>query len=544
MGTRAMSLTIRFSQGLNRRTGFALAVAGAGLAGIAGCALNLSPGERLAASAQEQTDAEPPVRRSALSRLLGKSQDEPDSDEAVESTASSTTTVGRGRLFSALVDRFPSRKKDAADPFLEAEIEAEQARERLTQAEQSTDERRVADARSEPVSSPVSPRTDEELWKMFAEDTAAAVRTRPSPAQQSDGGSARPFPAIAQQQKPEIERSQRSLFSPPRANTGASGTSVAARPASRTETVDNPFAKFLNEQNPVGHVDERTVADIARQEHQDLVSRASKQETAATRHAPSHSTAQAERQLPVSREQDERSTADLRRRSSATSDPFGSASQDSPATSALQGTSPFASGSSIGASLPWTTRVQPAVTSSPTEHTASLKLTQPSIPFPEVPEWRGVRANSPVSLAVIDDPGSIGAPVEKTAVRQADADKAIAVSGATSRSLPPRLTQQESAAKGRNAEIAFHRPAALDGPLLAPPAEPASMSAATPAPPVALNASATAAPLAAANDEQIARTGSGRGGWILGGIMLAAGLWLFAYRRQRPVAHRIASKRE
>ena len=544
-----MSLTIRISERCTRRAGAALLIAGAGLAGIAGCALNLSPGERLAAAAQEEADSTPPVRNSALSRLLGKPKENTDSDDSAESTSRSTTTIGTGRLFSAIVDRFPSRKPDAADPFLEAEIEAERKRAHLTQPSNGTEHSRGEKPAAVANRSAGRARSDEELWKLFADDAASVVRARQLPSRESQNEQARPFPAVAQRpEQPRDVRRARSTPSP-KSHNQAAATSAAATPASRAESRENPFARYLNEDNPARERTKATVADAARHELQDLLSQSSRHKIRSASHrdrrAMAATAGRADQQQRRSTDEPVR-TADTgrrpdRRRGPSIRDPFGSGPMDSSVTSTPQGTSPFASGSSIGAALPWTTRVQPAVAPATGDEESALATTSSSqsMPFPSVPEWRGVRANSPVSLAVIEESDSTTTRIERTAVHHANTDKSGPTISTPNRLLPRNLPKQAGLFGQGDDALAFNSPPAIDGPLLAPSSDPTPVLAA-PTPPMTVNTTETSPARQSAADEEIARS-NGYGGWILGGMMFAIGLGLFVFRNHQPVRRRVAA---
>src|SRR5262249_4344133 len=94
------------------------------------------------------------------------------------------------------------------------------------------------------------------------------------------------------------------------------------------------------------------------------------------------------------------------RLSAATRDPFGDAPQETAAATSPQGTSPFAAGTTLTEPLPWTTRIQPQRAAVAAATIPDRKSPASANHFPTAPEWRGVRANSPVSLAVVEQPES------------------------------------------------------------------------------------------------------------------------------------------
>lgn len=527
-----MSLMKRLTAGWTRSTAAACVCSGLGLAGIAGCAFNLSPGERLAASAHEDSEAKAPVTTSALSRILKRQPQAAEGDEPAVSESRSSTTVSRGRLFSALVNRFPGQNAEDRDPFLEVTDEAaEQAassaapRERATASGRSNAERPVAQA-------PKTERTDAELWKLF-DDDAAVVRTG-----END-------PALAAQDRPSSPsadddslpewarpRDKRSVERAPTPQTRTASTSAAAPPVFPSKTTGDRTAASAPATDAAA-----SVAGAARQELQSLISQARQHEQQGAlrqaRQSALNAATLAEReQVEFSR--GEERPADVVRRleerlAASTRDPFADAPADPAATSSPQGMSPFASGSALADSLPWTTRVQPQPAAAPAAETLVQKRTQPT-PFPTAPEWRGVRANSPVSLAVVEDSASTAEIVDPSPIRHADGDEIAAPARTPGRLLPRQLPTRAPAFPNGGQELALTAPA-VSGPLLAPPID-AEPIAVAPAPPLASGLDIAKLPVPAAADEELHRS-SGSSGWIIGGLLLAAGLWLFTMRGKK-----------
>jgi hypothetical protein len=553
MGNRAMSLSIRSCGHWTRHHASVVLLSSAGLAGIAGCAFNVSPGERLAATAHEEADSKSQVKTSALSRLLKRQPKESTVPET--ETATSSTTV-RGRLFSAIVDRFPSNKRDDVDPLLEAEIEAERER-----AEAGT-ESRIADAEEDKsaadsvVLAPKTERTDAELWKIFSEDSAAGVKT------------AAVDPTLDPSEPAASVLDRKSLQKRDRGNRYADGgvqqaartrtasTSVANAPIVEIEHEDeaNPFARFVPEAGDSATVpgpeSDANVVDHARDELQSLMTQARQQEQRGALHKAHESALEAA--VIADREQmdfvaNEERPHDLARRlerrlQAATHDPFSDASPADLMQSPSRETSPFSTGGVSGGSLSSTAPVKPGkslVESEPRLAKAAASL--PGTVFPKAPEWRGVRANSPVSLAVVEQPDSTVAPDRPQAVRHADVDDAATAIRSTGRLLPKSLMSREPVVKHSEQPLAFANEIAAEGPLLAPPREVAPL-ALVPAPPAAAQATVAALTAPAIADEEL-KSSRGYGGWIVGGILLVAGLWLLGVRGGNPFSRRTTAAR-
>jgi hypothetical protein len=519
-------------------------LSGAGLAGIAGCAFNVSPGERLAATAHEEAESKTPVTTSALSRILKRQPKESPTPET--ETATSNTKV-RGRLFSAIVDRFPGRHREASDPFLEAEIEAERQR---AQAGTST---AIADEESKPAANsvvlgPKTERSDEELWKIFSNDSAVSVKTAADPTLAAREPAA---PALDRKSLQKRERANPFADADPQPapQTRTASTSVASAPIVGTNDDANPFARFVGE--PAASQDapasDATVATAAQRELRDLISQARQHEQrGALRKA--HETA-LEAAAIADREQielatDEERPADLVRRleqrlEASTHDPFSDSHSSDATQSATAGASPFSTGRSLAGSLAVSAPVR-ADTASSARHEASLpKAHAPA--FPKAPEWRGVRANSPVSLAVVEQPEPVVTADDPSPVRHADMDEAAPTIRGTGRLLPRNLVSHDPVVKLNDQPLAFANEVAADGPLLAPPREAAPLVVA-PAPPLATETAVATLAAPAVADEELDRN-RGYGGWIVGGLLLVAGLWLLGIRGRNPFGRHTAARR-
>lgn len=536
-----MSLSNRFSRHWTRPTASCLAVAGLGLAGLAGCALKMSPGERLASVAHEDTEVKPPIATSALSRILERKSATAKSEESAtaeqDATAQkSSSSTSRGRLFSAIVDRFPSRNDDVRDPFLDAESAPAFAKANTAAREAPNAARPQANAEPAVAEAATRQRTDEELWKLFDSEAVGVVRTGdddPTLAARAPAETPKhadvPEDSLPVWARPKPGRTAARSTTP---KTRAASTSVNAPPVRPLKSAELPTVA------PHSAAD-ATVATAARRELHDLVTQAREHEQRGALQQARQSAADAvaiadrerfefapgeERPADVFRRLDERLSASTR-------DPFGDAPQESAAAAALQGTSPFASGTTLTDSLPWKTRIQPQPDTAPPAPAPERKPSAPATNFPAAPEWRGVRANSPVSLAVVEQPEFSASPSESPSVRHADVEDVGAALRTPGRLLPRTLPAAVAPAATDDRSLALSAPPIAEGPLLAPPLDVTPLAAA-PAPPILADGSAASLTLPATADEELQRS-SGKAGWIIGGVLLAAGLWLFGFRGGR-----------
>lgn len=539
-----MSLTNRNSRLRARHNAAALLLGGAGLAGLAGCAFNVSPGERLAATAHEEAESKSQVKTSALSRLLKR---EPQESAAPETESATSSTTVRGRMFSAIVDRFPGRRRETTDPFLAEEIELERQR-----AEAAAADSEIADAEKPDASSravvrrPKVERSDAELWEIFESDASTSVAASPVD------------PTLATQPVASPALDRRSLQQRERANSFAdrephTRTAVATTngPSSAAEAADaNPFARFVSDQDTAATAagPATTGADGAKQELHDLMATARQQEQRGALHQARQTAldavAVAERER-IQLENGDDPPADLVRRieqrlEASTRDPFNDALAESEAAPAATfGTSPFSTGRSLAGALAATAPAQADAFESTPEFPTP---TTPAPTFPKAPEWRGVQANSPVSLAVVEQTDRSAVTLDASPVRHADLDDAASPARATSRLLPRNLLSRNLTQKSADRPMAFANPVVAEGPLLAPPRDPAPAAIIAPTPPLMAEATVAAIVAPVTADEELER-GRGYGGWVFGGVLLAAGLWLLGVRGRNPFARTAAARR-
>jgi hypothetical protein len=538
-----MSLLIRLSQRWTRHTASAIVVTGLGLSGIAGCAFNLSPGERLAATAREEQETKPPVTTSALSRVLRRNNAETSTETEEQATSSSSTTIARGRLFSAIVDRFPSRHKTETDPFLESEIEVEEAEPQTAQLGEASDSHTEGLSRRSLVQTSAPERSDEYLWNRFSNDVAGVARPgQDDPTLTAQQPAAAPvavesLPDWARPQAPQV--AEHAATAP----TRTASTSTESPPVRTADS--NPFARFQAEPTVETEEAESDIVGSARKGVQNLVSQArTHDERGAPQkaHEPAVAAASFAQREHIAFAGDDVLPADAvggvdQRTHAATRDPFGDPPTGSAGQLSPRGTSPFASGSDTGmpAGAPWTTQVEPEAPSRTTPSFAGDRP-KPATPFPTAPEWRGVRANSPVSLAVVEQHGPTVAIEDPSDVRHADVS-GFNTAARPGRLLPRSLPAHDPIFSSDDQTLALTVPPAATGPLLAPPVDMAPLAI---APPPAPELDLTGPPVLAATGETHDRT-RGYGGWIIGGALLAAGMWLFGFGNRRPTRRHTAA---
>lgn len=541
-----MSLTNRNSSLWTRHNAATLLLSGAGLAGIAGCAFNVSPGERLAATSHEEAESKSPVKTSALTRLLKRA---PKESTAPETESATSDTTVRGRLFSAIVDRFPSRQRDTTDPFLAEEIELERQRAQAEAATALVDAAKTESAADSVAVRPKTERSDAELWKIFEADSRTSVAASPEDPK-----------LAAQRAAPALDR--KSLQERKRANSFAERES---QPALRTRTAiatangpssaepadsANPFSRFVSDQTLAEPATESAIVgvEVAKQGLRDLIAAARQHEQRGALHQ-AHQTA-LEAVAVADREQiqlengDER-PADLvrrieRRLQASTRDPFNNAlATDVAAPAAPHRTSPFSMGRSLAGSLAGSA---PSQNDAPASNPEFPAPTTPVPAFPKAPEWRGVKANSPVSLAVVEQPARSATTLTASPVRHADLDDDASPVRATGRLLPRNLLSRNLTQKQIDRPLAFANAVATEAPLLAPPQDPAQVAAIAPPPPLVAETAVAAITAPAIADEELDR-GRGYGGWVFGGVLLAGGLWLLGVRGRNPFARPAAARR-
>jgi len=541
-----MSLLIRLSHRWTRHTASAIVVTGLGLSGIAGCAFNLSPGERLAATAREEQETKPPVTTSALSRVLRRNHEETSaetSETAEQASSSSSTTIARGRLFSAIVDRFPSRQKSETDPFLESEIEVEEAKPQTAQLGEASESHTEGLSRRSLVQTSAPERTDEELWNRFSNDAAGG--TRPG---QDDPTLTAQQPAAATvdaESLPDWARPQSPQLAAHAATSPTQTASTSTENPAIQTTDRNPFARFRTEPATEPELAASNIIGSARKGVQNLISQARPHEdrgipqkaretavAAASFAEREHVAFAGDAVLPA----DAVGGVDQRTRA-ARRDPFGDPPTGPAGPLSPRGTSPFALGSDteMPAAAPWTTQVEPEAPSRTTPAFAGDRP-KPATPFPTAPEWRGVRANSPVSLAVVEQHAPGGAIDDPSKVRHADVS-GLNTGNRPGRLLPRSLPAHDPIFSSDEQTLALTVPPAAAGPLLAPPAD---MSPLAIAPPPAPELDLMPTPVLGATDETHNRS-RGYSGWIIGGGLLAAGLWLFGFGNRRPTRRHTAA---
>lgn len=539
-----MSLSTRLSRRWTHPTASCIAFAGIGLAGLAGCALKMSPGERIASVAHEESEVKTPVATSALSRILERKSPKPDSEKPAtankdDASSGSSSSTGRGRLFAAMIDRFPSRRDDVRDPFLDAELEPGRPHANIAARDAANDDR-PATTRAALAETSKQERSDDDLWKLFDNDATGAVHTgNDDPTVAASEPAGKPQQTEPSDQSVPVwarPRPDRTAARSTKPHTRAASSSVAAPPVRPLKAADMPT---VEPQPATAAVADATLATAARHELHDLVTQARQHEQRGAlrqaRQSAVNAAAIADREQvkfargeehpsEVVRRLDERLSASMR-------DPFGDAPLESTATTSPQGTSPFASGSTLAESLPWTTRIQPQPAAAPPAPAPERTSSAPATNFPTAPEWRGVRANSPVSLAVVeqaDSPAVANIPT----VRHADVEVVSAAIRTPGGLLPRSLPSVNAPFSVEERPLALNAPPMPEGPLLAPPPLEVTPLAVAPAPPLLANANAVSLAAPAAADEEIHHS-SGKTGWIVGGALLAAGLWLFGFRGRR-----------
>lgn len=230
--------TLLTGQGAFRRTSSALiCAAGLGAAGCAGNHLDLSSRLPWSARGAETRVADERAARTQAAEEEGKSDG--------------------GRVFSAFVDRMPGRKSDSHDPFLEESVASASRR-----AAASGDFSAVPPVRSRtPVqaaartSAPqvAQGRSDEELWRLFNEDAGAARVASPAPAPQQSLPAPTPQRSVAARTTTPGTAAltpstppRRQVVRPPVAQTSAPSTA----PASPSGAGPRPMPKLVAEAAP------------------------------------------------------------------------------------------------------------------------------------------------------------------------------------------------------------------------------------------------------------------------------------------------------
>ncbi len=153
------------------------AVCAAGLAtlGCAGSKIDLTTLTRPSAERQDDADDRPAsVSKTGFERLLRLRKDADDSAPATEES-------GGGRVFSAFVDRLPGGRDEVRDPFL-APPEGQQGvpvnEAALAAANRPAEQKPESAARRQPRRTATEPRADDELWRMFVSDAGTTQEHR------------------------------------------------------------------------------------------------------------------------------------------------------------------------------------------------------------------------------------------------------------------------------------------------------------------------------------------------------------------------------
>lgn len=523
--------TTLFRASIKHRAPAALLCLGLGALGCSGGHFNLptraSRGEEIAASARQETQrpAEADKQASSLARLL-RMQREAPADEP-----DSAAEPRNGRIFSAFVDRRPDGSESAQDPFLAAETAAsaqpDQPTRRVTRTAVRRGEINVPPAATGTAQQKLS---DADLWKLLeAEGAVAAVA---SPAQ-----SAAAAPQLAD--TPEWARGPSDAPAVTKTHTDyetpAFAQGATERPSGNLATTGIPEA-------PAPATASTADADRARVEA--LMGEAHRHAERGALHEAYHAAILAERladreQLVFSPQQEQ--PADLARRlveqmqTAPRHDPFGEISIAAvPDKVEAEETPTLAAPQFPGAARQQAGSAPPVAAAAPPPQRPAPATTGFNDAFPPVQEWRGVRANTPVSLAVVDDSPApfrrAPEPVEH-AVLNAPADQPLAGS-----SLPRHLQAPAGSLwTGRPEGPALTAGPELPGPALTRETD-AARSTVAPPPPLDLGAEHRRGTEARTVEHAGAK--QRRGGmvwWVFGALAMFAGAVLVKVRRRRSV---------
>ena len=389
-------------------------VCAAGLAtlGCAGSKIDLaalSPpsAEKKGGDEPEQRDTEASTTETGFEKLLRLRQNANPPDH---------TDGGTGRVFSAFVDRLAGRRSEPRDPFLEpAEPEPQSANQPAAIAASRprhapvNSESRVESHRQRQRAA-AEPRSDNNLWRMFISDAGTTARHTepPSPSinTRNLAGDTTPDWARRPETSPHVNRSgslEAAAFQ--QSPDEAVGR---ARVASAVETTNEPPGGGATASFSRMHVDSLMAQVRLQEQRGDLI--------AAYRTAVAAAEVARKEQI-VFAPRDEQPKDAMRRltaqmRSAHRNDPFHGDSADEHESSpfgqqvASEQTKPVALPLPTPDSAPETTVdavVTPVLTKSPANDPPSTESpTDVPSEFPTLHEWRGVAANQPVSLAVVD----------------------------------------------------------------------------------------------------------------------------------------------
>lgn len=503
----------------------------AGLTTTGGCTLQLAPADRTAAST-ESSETGSAATSHSLARLLARTRS--DAEPPGESA--------RGRLFAAVVDRFPSRETAAPDPFLK-----EQSAHPDTTATLAARKRSGAAAGHEAEAGYAVARlqdaatgdTRRELWDAFESDVAAAPGAPSMASLLAHRGSLNEKPAdsdVPNWARPAVPQTGSRFATAHSPTAAALLDAIPVRRASDVEQVAGTDldGAFDRSDDHAARLEMQRLMALARQHEQQGALRRAHQSAL-------EALAIAERNQLVFTRHEEQPSDLLERLESRLMtpeyDPFGDLPARGLTQPAREGASPFLSagaGRSSFAAAPQPGPIGTQAAAAPSEGDSGISSghsgTSRLAGFPEAPEWRSVQSNSAVSLAVVEQAAPLDTPGPTV-------QHAVVVGPAPGAEVPGRFPR--SPAEGRNfmgqsedPMFLAAREAGRAGMNLSPPEVRAL--AVSPAPPLTADVTARAADEPA---EEQPRTG-GFGRWILGGLLLVAGLWAFLIREKpstRPV---------
>ncbi len=550
-----------------------LCAASLGAAGCAGGHLDLSSrwsgiaartdDERPAVAEVSKHDTERDsadhIQQTGLERILPFRRDaEPD--------AASQDPSGGGRVFSAFVNRLPGRRKATSDPFLDNRSVAEQSasdpRTPTAGVARTKPPTRQVVARTT-SQAPQRERSDAELWQMFNADVAGTANVRatakePAPTRGPTPVAAVPsrapastdsLPAWAQEQpaQPQSSSSTRDLASlvaqpkPQRAQPPRSPLEHTAHtrinPSSKPQTV--PAAPAMTRREADLRL-QQLLAEARSHQEKGALFEAYRIAVIAEEFAEREQIVFAPRQprpVDIVREIEQQMQASF---SAAPEAPDMAAPTVAPqlppsgpvAVATPQSADPISAGrrrtSDPFADNSWSTQ-RPRVETEVARQPAPAPDGRFDASFPALHEWRGVRANSPVSLAVGNTSTEANVELPDQPVQQA-----LATGDAAAASRRAPLLARAEADRDRMLE-AGQGTSLFSGDLRTPPlataAHPDLKPVAVPAPPP-LNVTPNQPPFAAATPGAARSSGGGLVWWVLGGLVALAGVAAARYRRQ------------
>ena len=515
--------TTLFRASIKHHAPAALLCLGLGALGCSGGHFNLtsraSRGEEIAATARQdaQRAAESDKQATSLARLLRTKREAPAEEPG------SAAEPANGRVFSAFVDRRPGKAESPQDPFLAAEAASSAQQDATRRVTRSA----VREAATLPATgAPQQRLTDAELWKLLEAEGAVAAISPPAQAaaapQVADIPEWARGPADAPAATPTLSRYQTPAFARGAPEERSSGRALTGIPQASA-----PAA---------------STTDAERAQVEALLAEAHRHADRGALHEAYHAAILAERladreQLVFSPQQEQ--PADLARRlaermqTAPRHDPFGEISIAAvPATA-----TPAADDASSPAAAPFSgTSRQPAASPAAAAALPPQRSAPPATgfdnDFPPAQEWRGVKANTPVSLAVVDESPT---PFRRTSepVRHAVLN-APADAPAVGSSLPRQLQAPGGSLwTGRPEGPALAAGPELPGPALTHGADSAPSTVAPP-PPLDLGAEHRRGTQSRTADHAGGK--QRRGGmavWVFGAIAMFAGAVLVKVRRRR-----------